>query len=312
MSKINLYWPVYKNLEKEVLELSYHIHFCDKQCGVYSVQIAELLIRCAVEVESISKALYQAEGGNMSPVDGSGNSRDLYYDGDCLEFLDLRWKLGEKQVILVAPSMYFEKDDNRVFTPLKSAHNGNQRWQKAYQSVKHSRVEKLHKASVEMLLRAMAALYLLNIYYKDERIDFNRGDFLTLSNHFDISSDSDIFSVKCSFVSIPSQKPKDEKEEYCGSHFASSVYLRIVDAGTIEREWKRIDTSIEKVLSEIDERIKKNNIEVGAETFKGKTLFDIARIIGGEQYARNVMRETMLRIHEIKPVAVLNKGQRIY
>ena len=28
---MNLYWPVYKNLEKEVLALSYNIHFDDAQ-----------------------------------------------------------------------------------------------------------------------------------------------------------------------------------------------------------------------------------------------------------------------------------------
>jgi len=44
MDKINLYWAVYKNLEKEILELSYHIHFCDTQCDVFSVQIAEIRI----------------------------------------------------------------------------------------------------------------------------------------------------------------------------------------------------------------------------------------------------------------------------
>jgi hypothetical protein len=45
---INLFWPVYKNLEHEVVELSNKIHFDDKQLSVYSVKISELLIRCAV------------------------------------------------------------------------------------------------------------------------------------------------------------------------------------------------------------------------------------------------------------------------
>jgi hypothetical protein len=29
MNEINLYWPVYMNLEKEVLALANYIHFCD-------------------------------------------------------------------------------------------------------------------------------------------------------------------------------------------------------------------------------------------------------------------------------------------
>jgi hypothetical protein len=40
MNHINLYWPVYLNLEKEVLALANEIHFCDKQLGVYSIKIA--------------------------------------------------------------------------------------------------------------------------------------------------------------------------------------------------------------------------------------------------------------------------------
>jgi len=42
------FWPVYKNLEKEVLALTYEIHFTDitvgrqqSQIGVYSNKIAE-------------------------------------------------------------------------------------------------------------------------------------------------------------------------------------------------------------------------------------------------------------------------------
>ena len=53
----NLYWPIYKKIEKEIVELSNHIHFDDNQLSVYSVKIVELLIRCVVEIEAISKDL---------------------------------------------------------------------------------------------------------------------------------------------------------------------------------------------------------------------------------------------------------------
>jgi len=64
--------------------------------------------------------------------------------------------------------MYFEKEENRIFTPLKNAHKGDVVWQKAYQAVKHSRVENLHKVDIIALVRGMAALYLLNVYYRDD------------------------------------------------------------------------------------------------------------------------------------------------
>ena len=54
MNLVNLYWPVYQNLEREVLSLANEIHFDDRQLNVYSVKIAGLLLRCVVEVKSLS------------------------------------------------------------------------------------------------------------------------------------------------------------------------------------------------------------------------------------------------------------------
>ena len=48
---MNLYWSVYKNLEKELVKLTSVIHFDDAQENVYSVHIADLLIRTAIEIE---------------------------------------------------------------------------------------------------------------------------------------------------------------------------------------------------------------------------------------------------------------------
>ena len=61
--KNNLYWNVYKSLERELLALAEIIHIDDKQLDVYSMKIADLLIRTSVEIESISKELYFREGG---------------------------------------------------------------------------------------------------------------------------------------------------------------------------------------------------------------------------------------------------------
>jgi len=55
---VNLYWPVYLKLEKEVLSIADAIHFSDDQITVYSIQIADLIVRCAVEIEALSKELY--------------------------------------------------------------------------------------------------------------------------------------------------------------------------------------------------------------------------------------------------------------
>ena len=80
----NYYWPVYQNIEKEILNLSLLIHFDDSQLGVYSSKISDLLIRTTIEMESISKELYFDNEGEK-PI-----GRDLYFDTDCLSYLSFQ------------------------------------------------------------------------------------------------------------------------------------------------------------------------------------------------------------------------------
>ena len=62
----NIYWPVYKNLEAELVHLSYNIHIDDNQLDVYSVKISDLILRASAEIESISKELYINNGGTKT------------------------------------------------------------------------------------------------------------------------------------------------------------------------------------------------------------------------------------------------------
>lgn len=186
----NLYWAVYKNLEKEVIRLSDYVHFDDEQLTIYSVKIAELLIRCAVEIESISKDLYIRLGGTMP------EKRDLYFDTDCLELLEEHWLLSKKKVILAAPNFYFQVDENKVLTPLQKANRrgtSGADWKRAYQAVKHDRVKNLSKGSLKNLIRGLAGLFILNIYYKDEVYNLEKDSKAT---DFPINMGSDLFAIK--------------------------------------------------------------------------------------------------------------------
>lgn len=93
----NLYWPVYKNLEKEFLSIADFIHFSDDQANVYSMHIADLILRCAVEIEALSKELYCQLGGNMDPANEDGIPRDLYFDTDCLKLLEEKMENKQKR-----------------------------------------------------------------------------------------------------------------------------------------------------------------------------------------------------------------------
>lgn len=196
MNNYNLFWPVYKNLEKNFLELADYIHFADDQSKVYSMYIADLIVRCSIEIEAISKELYLNLGGDAHPVDADGNNRDLYFDTDCIDLLEHKWNLSKKQVIVSATTFYFSVDTNRIFAPLHKANKrgtSGSNWKKAYQAVKHSRKSSLKKANIKNLLYAMGALYILNLYYREETFDI-RCDYMG-TNKFDNRIGSDIFSV---------------------------------------------------------------------------------------------------------------------
>lgn len=64
--------------------------------------------------------------------------------------------------------MYFS-ETKRVLMPLKNSQKrGKCKWNKAYQAIKHNRSQSMKMATVDNLLNALGALYILNLYYRDE------------------------------------------------------------------------------------------------------------------------------------------------
>lgn len=212
----NLYWPVYKKLEKEIIELSNHIHFDDNQISIYSIEIGELLIRCVVEIEAIAKELYLKHGGTKP------NDKDLFYDTDCLNLLEQKWILSKKVVIASATNFYFQSSDNKIFSPLRKANkrgSSSADWARAYQAVKHNRTADLMKGNIKHLLRAMGALFILNLYYKENDIF----DLLESSNDNFSQNLSELFDVK---VHRFAGEASGEKETYVKRQdFDECVYL---------------------------------------------------------------------------------------
>lgn len=180
MKKSSIFWQSYLTLEKEALELSKYIFFTDEipikkdgiiisqsydtHLNVFSPHIADLLIRCCIQIEAISKELYFDNGGQKTRDDSS-----ILFDSDCLKLLDIKWKIHNKSVIIIAPSFNFVKDENRILKPLKNAHKSQGTyWERAYQAVKHDRYMSLYMGTVKAFLQALAALYLLNLYYRND------------------------------------------------------------------------------------------------------------------------------------------------
>ncbi len=128
----------------------------------------------------------------MEPKDEEGNDRYLFFDTDCLALIDKTYNIAKKKVI-ISSALFYLDDDDRVIRPLKESHKMGQghgcKWKDAYQALKHDRYESLKQyGTIYNLFHALAALYILNIFFKDEIYDLPDG-------RFDERLDSRIFSV---------------------------------------------------------------------------------------------------------------------
>lgn len=204
MKKSEMFWQTYLNLEREAIEVSKYIYFtdevlvnskggivaqsCSTQLETFSPHIADLLVRCCVQIEAISTELYFNNGGTKARGD-----KNLYFDEDCLSLVDQKWQTHSKVVMVVAPFFNLTKDENRILKPLREAHKRQGTyWEKAYQAVKHDRYSSLQRGNVKAFLHALAALYLLNIYYRNDSWAVKLQDI----SKIDYSLGSAIFTVK--------------------------------------------------------------------------------------------------------------------
>ncbi|MDR0971634.1 MAG: hypothetical protein LBM25_04535 [Bacteroidales bacterium] len=308
----NLYWSIYKNLEKEVIELSNHIYFSDDQLDVYSIKIAELIIRCSIEIESIVKELYEQNGGDMNPVDENGQKRDLYFDTDCMDYIENKWKLSKKKVFVSATTFYFKEKENLELTPLYKANKrgtSGSKWKQAYQSIKHNRANNISKGNIKNLIGSMAALYLLNIYLKDDKITLKKGEFVSNeSEKFDTSRGSDIFSITMKFVAFPGAKPKNKIDCTNTLDYENHVYLKIADDETCKKEWNRIEENTKKIIIEMLPILQKKEKHLN----QFNSIWEIVNEHGEKRYVEKAILDTMPRVFDIIPIAVLNKNQIVY
>ena len=168
---MNMYWSIYESLEEETLKLADNIFFTNEQLNVYSLSIGNLIIRCAIEIESLSKELYIRLGGSQLVIDKVTNqNREPFFDTECLNLLVELWQVDRKKLQITSPKMYFDSE-KVVLTPLKKSNKrgtSGSKWKQAYQGIKHNRTKEFKKATIENLLNALGALYILNIYYRND------------------------------------------------------------------------------------------------------------------------------------------------
>ena len=312
---MNLYWPVYKSIETEVLSLSSQIHFSDDQLSVYSIHIADLIVRCAVEIEAISKELYKQLGGNMNPMGSDGQPRDLYFDTDCMKLLNDTWHLDKKLVTVTAATMYFQK--TKDLHPLhKSDKRGTSgsKWKKAYQTLKHDRYGSLKQGTIENLLNALGALYILNIYYADDSYEAGIIGYGNLN--FKSQYESKVFTP--GGVGAYNLKFQDNADDSCIVWDADDDLEAAVYIGKYNDEVFRtrhfdwcVDQRWAKKRFNSDEKIQQY-LKAHPEE-KDKSIEEICLAVGGKKLLEEIVVDTMMLRSRYPKVEVrLNKGGNIY
>lgn len=312
---MNVFWTVYKNLEKELIGLSNNIHFCDDQDSVYSVYISDLLIRTAVEIESLSKELYKLAGGNMIPLDDEGKERDLLFDSDCIQYLDRSWHITKKCVNVVAPSFYFTNQDNLLLHPLKNCNKrGEGRWKKAYQAVKHNRVESLPAGNIANLIRAMAALYILNLYYRNENFD---GGTVLNTVPFDTRMGSDIFSISLAHAEhcqISEEMSDEGIDDSVKSELDSAVYVQKFTDDVFKLLHQSIIEYNSSAVDLLSSSPEVHDLFAVNPNYKITSLLALAQDAGGDALVRKMMRDQKIskNIMRANLEVILYKAQPIY
>ena len=304
----NLYWPVYQNIENELLSMTNYIRFDDKQLDVYSDKLLELLLRTWVEIEAISKELYLNNGGKVIKPESK-----MYFDKVCLKHLEEKWCLSEKIVQIVNTNMYFSQD-NLILCPLEKAYEFGDtasEWKQAYQSIKHNRSQNYSQGNLKNCIKSLAALYLLNIYYKNESIKL-KNNFEV--NNFDLTQGSKIFSIK-TYVNhdfeniVPVEKNATYVINYTDD-FIVKLKKCNFDVNKIYFEYVLKDLMFIKEMQKND-----MTIEEIAEEVKAMGIENIINIIGTSnhvKYMKNAVQKS--NIHDLLSksnyVAYLNKENK--
>ena len=167
----------------------------------------------------------------------------LFFDTDCIAYLDDLWGICNKKIFVSSTKFYFEKEENRILKPFKKARKrGGAKWNKAYQAVKHDRKKCLKQGNILNLINALGALYILNVYYMNMTIDFGKAD--NLAQVFDSRLGSEIFAVSFTDATINVQMggcgTDDAIDAETREKFAESIYVfRYTKAS-----WKSINDAI--------------------------------------------------------------------
>ena len=181
------YWPVYERLEREFRELTFSISLDDANLEVFSMYLAELVLRIGQECENASKSLAKELG--LSPTSRAIEKLNFPELGKLLcASVPLNTKTVEVRWI-------YQSLANKLLSPFSSWSSGttstNPAWYDAYNGLKHDRNANFRKATYRNALEGLAGLFILNLWLRKTEIE-TKGEWVELAKER-ITSYSELF-----------------------------------------------------------------------------------------------------------------------
>jgi hypothetical protein len=161
------YWPIYERLEKEVCDFTFFVALNDAQLQVYSLNLAELILRICAECENVGKTL--ATELRLPPPAATTIER--------LNFPDIGNLLSNSipfNTVAVEIVWIYQDLSNISLNPLSTWSPGSSKnpvWYDAYNGLKHNRNANIADANYVNTINALAALFILNLWLRKPELE---------------------------------------------------------------------------------------------------------------------------------------------
>ncbi len=233
-----------------------------------------------------------------------------------MKLFEDKWLLSKKTIFLDSPYFYFKEEANTTLRPLHKAFkrgSNSSKWQRAYQAVKHDRINNLKKGNIGNLLNALGALYILNIYYRDAKFETVADKE---ASNIDWGLGSDIFSVKVShglknltIDNIYVKKADYDECIYIVKYTDDTAQALITVIQDINKQVK--DQTLNDVTQSLNAQFKSGKLTMDMESIKAQAqmLYDEKN----NQAMRRILEKEKFSIHSklknLRFEAVLNHQQ---
>ena len=260
------YLQNYLRIEKEVIDLSYFISYDFLNLNVHSPYICDLILRCASDIESISKDIY------IDYFDNNADRSKIKFDYDCIDKMIKEWSLNYR--VLFVKDKYRLDPISEFIKPFEMTtinNKSNFLWNFSYQALKHNKIGSIESfANLRYLFSALGALFLLNIYYLDYQEETHFMKLLNESVQREMNpSEFFTFPVYSNFDNRDS-----ELSIYGLDAEKASTYIIEVDVDYLKRkeQFESLDDSI-KGLTQIKQEMLNNELVARYKLFLNKKKY---------------------------------------